>query len=416
MYRASRGTKDIGPADQKYWRYVEDKAAALARRHGFGRLDTPVFESSELFHRSVGAGTDIMDKETYTFLDRGGDSLTLRPEGTAPVCRAYLEAGMHSLPQPVRLYYFCPVFRYDRPQAGRYRQHHQYGVEILGDGSPLADAEIVEMGWTLTSDLGLHGLRMFINSIGDAKCRPGYIESLRGYYEGIRDDLCPDCRQRWEHNPLRLLDCKRDSCRPLQEGTPKSTEHLCDECGDHWERLRRYLSALEIPYTVDHRLVRGLDYYTRTVFEIVPPGAGSQGTILGGGRYDGLIEQLGGRPTPGVGFATGMERLILNIQSQGVGVAEEERPQYYIAALGEEALESALELGAGMRKAGVGAIQGAWSRSLRGQMRNANALKASTVIIIGEDEVKAGTVAVREMSTKQQRVVAREDFLRELES
>ncbi len=416
MYRASRGTKDIGPADQKYWRYVEDKAAALARRHGFGRLDTPVFESSELFHRSVGAGTDIMDKETYTFLDRGGDSLTLRPEGTAPVCRAYLEAGMHSLPQPVRLYYFCPVFRYDRPQAGRYRQHHQYGVEILGDGSPLADAEIVEMGWTLTSDLGLNGLRMFINSIGDAKCRPGYIESLRGYYEGVRDNLCSDCRQRWEHNPLRLLDCKRDSCRPLQEGAPKSTEHLCDECGDHWERLRRYLSALEIPYTVDHRLVRGLDYYTRTVFEIVPPGAGSQGTILGGGRYDGLIEQLGGRPTPGVGFATGMERLILNIQSQGVGVAEEERPHYYIAALGEEALESALELGAGMRKAGVGAIQGAWSRSLRGQMRNANALKASTVIIIGEDEVKAGTVAVREMSTKQQRVVAREDFLRELES
>ena len=305
MYRASRGTKDIGPADQKYWRYVEDTAAALARRHGFGRLDTPVFESSELFHRSVGAGTDIMDKETYTFLDRGGDSLTLRPEGTAPVCRAYLEAGMHSLPQPVRLYYFCPVFRYDRPQAGRYRQHHQYGVEILGDGSPLADAEIVEMGWTLTSDLGLHGLRMFINSIGDAKCRPGYIESLRGYYEGVRDDLCSDCRQRWEHNPLRLLDCKRDSCRPLQEGAPKSTEHLCDECGDHWERLRRYLNALEIPYTVDHRLVRGLDYYTRTVFEIVPPGAGSQGTILGGGRYDGLIEQLGGRPTPGVGFATG---------------------------------------------------------------------------------------------------------------
>ena len=416
MYRAARGTKDVGPAEQKYWRYVEGKAAALARRHGFGRLDTPVFESSELFHRSVGAGTDIMDKETYTFLDRGGDSLTLRPEGTAPVCRAYLEAGMHSLPQPVRLYYFCPVFRYDRPQAGRYRQHHQYGVEILGDGSPLADAEIVEMGWTLTSDLGLNGLRMFINSIGDAKCRPGYIESLRGYYEGVRDDLCSDCRQRWEQNPLRLLDCKRDSCRPLQEDAPKSTEHLCDECGDHWERLRRYLNALEIPYTVDHRLVRGLDYYTRTVFEIVPPGAGSQGTILGGGRYDGLIEQLGGRPTPGVGFATGMERLILNIRSQGVDVAEEERPQYYIAALGEEALEAALELGAGMRKAGVGAIQGAWSRSLRGQMRNANALKASTVIIIGEDEVKAGTVAVREMSTKQQRVVAREDFLRELES
>ena len=416
MYRAARGTKDIGPAEQKYWRYVEDKASTLARRHGFGRLDTPVFESSDLFHRSVGAGTDIMDKETYTFLDRGGDSLTLRPEGTAPVCRAFLEAGMHSLPQPVRLYYFCPVFRYDRPQAGRYRQHHQYGVEILGDGSPLADAEIVDMGWTLTSDLGLAGLSLFINSIGDSNCRPGYIDALRSYYESVREDLCSDCRQRWEHNPLRLLDCKRDSCRPLQDSAPRSTEHLCDECEQHWRRLQTYLNALGIPYTVDHRLVRGLDYYTRTVFEIVPPGAGAQGTILGGGRYDGLIEQLGGRPTPGVGFATGMERLILNVQSQGVEVAGEEIPRYYIAALGEDAVEPALELAAAMRRTGVGVIQGAWGRSLRGQMRNANSLGVSTVLIIGEDEAKAGTVTAREMATREQLVIAREDFLKRLAS
>ena len=416
MQRAPRGTRDIGPAEQKFWRYVEDKASTLARRHGFGRIDTPVFEASDLFHRSVGAGTDIMDKETYTFLDRGGDSLTLRPEGTAPVCRAFLEAGMHSLPQPVRLYYFCPVFRYDRPQAGRYRQHHQYGVEILGDGSPLADAEIVDMGWTLTSDLGLTGLSLFINSIGDGNCRPGYIDALRDYYKGVRDDLCSDCRQRWEHNPLRLLDCKRDSCRPLQESAPRSTEHLCDECEQHWRRLQTYLNALEIPYTVDHRLVRGLDYYTRTVFEIVPPRAGAQGTILGGGRYDGLIEQLGGRPTPGVGFATGMERLILNVQSQGVVVADEERPGYYIAALGEDAVEPALELAAAMRKSGVGVIQGAWGRSLRGQMRNANSLGVSTVLIIGEDEAKAGTVTAREMSTREQKVVAREEFLKGLDT
>jgi histidyl-tRNA synthetase len=374
-------------------------------------MDTPVFESSDLFHRSVGAGTDIMDKETYTFLDRGGDSLTLRPEGTAPVCRAFLEAGMHSLPQPVRLYYFCPVFRYDRPQAGRYRQHHQYGVEILGDGSPLADAEIVDMGWTLTSDLGLTGLSLFINSIGDGNCRPGYIDALRSYYQSARDDLCSDCRQRWEHNPLRLLDCKRDSCRPLQESAPRSTEHLCDECEQHWSRLQTYLNALDIPYTIDHRLVRGLDYYTRTVFEIVPPGAGAQGTILGGGRYDGLIEQLGGRPTPGVGFATGMERLILNVQGQGVEVADEEKPTYYIAALGEEAVQPALELAAAMRRAGVGVIQGAWGRSMRGQMRNANSLGVSTVLIIGEDEAKAGTVTAREMGTREQKVVAREEFL-----
>ena len=416
MYRAARGTKDIPPAEQKYWRYVEHKASTLARRHGFGRLDTPVFETSDLFHRSVGAGTDIMDKETYTFLDRGGDSLTLRPEGTAPVCRAYLEAGMHSLPQPVRLYYFCPVFRYDRPQAGRYRQHHQYGVEILGDGSPLADAEIVDMGWTLVSDLGLTGLSLFINSIGDANCRPGYIEALRGYYEPARNNLCSDCRQRWEHNPLRLLDCKRDSCRPLQESAPKSTGHLCDECGDHWQRLQTYLQTLNIPYTIDHRLVRGLDYYTRTVFEIVPPGAGAQGTILGGGRYDGLIEQLGGRATPGVGFATGMERLILNVQSQSVEVADEDKPTYYIAALGDEAVEPALELAAAMRNAGVGVIQGAWTRSMRGQMRNANSLGVSTVLIIGEDEAKAATVTIRQMSTRQQKIIPRQNFLNILEN
>ena len=377
-------------------------------------MDTPVFESSDLFHRSVGAGTDIMDKETYTFLDRGGDSLTLRPEGTAPVCRAYLEAGMHSLPQPVRLYYFCPVFRYDRPQAGRYRQHHQYGVEILGDGSPLADAEIVDMGWSLVSDLGLTGLTLFVNSIGDSNCRPGYIDALRDYYANARTDLCSDCRQRWEHNPLRLLDCKRDSCRPLQEGAPKSSEHLCPDCEEHWIQLQKHLNTLKIPYTIDHRLVRGLDYYTRTVFEIVPPGAGAQGTILGGGRYDGLIEQLGGRPTPGVGFATGMERLILNVQSQGVEVSDEEKPEYYIAALGEEAVGPALELAAAMRKAGVGVYQGAWSRSLRGQMRNANALGVSSVIIIGEDEAKAGTVTVREMATRQQTVIPRQTFLNQL--
>ena len=415
MYRAARGTKDIGPAEQKYWRYVEDTAATLARRHGFGRLDTPVFESSDLFHRSVGEGTDIMDKETYTFLDRGGDSLTLRPEGTAPVCRAFLEAGMHSLPQPVRIYYFCPVFRYDRPQAGRYRQHHQYGVEILGDESPLADAEIVEMGWALVANLGLSNLNLFINSIGDANCRPGYINAIRTYYEGARENLCSDCRQRWQNNPLRLLDCKRDSCRPLQEEAPKSTSHLCQECNEHWERLQGYLETLNIPYTVDHRLVRGLDYYTRTVFEIVPLGAGAQGTILGGGRYDGLMEQLGGRPTPGVGFATGMERLILNVQSQEVDVADEDSPKYYIAALGEEAVKPALELSSAMRSAGIGVVRGAWHRSLRGQMRSANSLNVSSVIIIGEDEARDGTVTVREMTTRQQNVMSREDFLKGLQ-
>ena len=416
MYRAARGTKDIRPQDQKYWRYVEGKASALARRHGFGRLDTPVFERSDLFTRSVGQGTDIMDKETYTFLDRGGDSLTLRPEGTAPVCRAYLEAGMHSLPQPVRLYYFCPVFRYDRPQAGRYRQHHQFGVETLGDDTPLADAEIVQMGWTLVSELGLKGLSLLVNSIGDLNCRPKYIEELKAYYLGHHGRLCSDCKQRVDQNPLRLLDCKKESCFPLRAEAPTSLDYLCDDCQQHWDGLRRYLAVIGIPYTVDHTLVRGLDYYTRTVFEIVPPGEGSQGTILGGGRYDGLIQQLGGRPTPGVGFATGMERLILNVQGQGVPVDDEDSPRYFIIAMGDGAVEPALELGARIRKTGAGAIQGSWGRSLRSQMRNANSLGVPEVVIVGEDEVAAGTVTLRDMTTRHQSTVSQEEFLKGLES
>ncbi|MFB3091679.1 MAG: histidine--tRNA ligase [Dehalococcoidia bacterium] len=415
VFRAARGTKDIQPQEQKYWRYVEGKAADLGRRHGFKRIDTPTFESSDLFTRSVGEGTDIMDKETYTFLDRGGDSLTLRPEGTAPVCRAYLEHGMHSLPQPVRLYYFCPVFRYDRPQAGRYRQHHQFGVEALGDGDPIVDAEIVQIGWTLMSDLGLKDLSLVLNTIGDLKCRPGYIEELKAYYSGYNNRLCSDCKQRLEHNPLRLLDCKKESCQPLQEEAPASADHLCDECQEHWDQLRHYMKVMNIPYTVDHRLVRGLDYYTRTVFEILPPEEGAQSTLLGGGRYDGLIEQLGGRPTPGVGFATGMERLILNVQRQEVPVPEEEGPRYFIATMEDKGAEVALDLAARIRRTGVGVIQGPRGRSLRGQMRNANSMGVPQVIIIGEDEVAAGTLTLRDMATGDQETVLLEEFVRGLE-
>ena len=414
MFNAPRGTRDIQPQDQRYWRYVEQKAADLSRRHGLHRLDTPVFEDSGLFARSVGEGTDIMDKETYTFLDRGNDSLTLRPEGTAPVCRAYLEHGMHNLPQPVRLYYFCPVFRYDRPQAGRYRQHHQYGIEVLGDGDPLVDAEVVQIAWTLMSDLGLKDLSLVLNSIGDPKCRPGYVEALRKYYSAHRDRICSDCRNRLEHNPLRLLDCKRESCQSLQEEAPASTDHLCEECQQHWDELRRYLEVMGIGYAVDHRLVRGLDYYTRTVFEILPREGGAQSTLLGGGRYDGLMEQIGGRATPGIGFATGMERLILNVQRQGVEVPEEGAPQYFIATMDEKGTQAAVNLATHLRAAGAGVILGPQGRSLRGQMRNANSLGVPQVIIIGEDELSAGTLTLRDMSTGDQKTVPTEEFLRQL--
>jgi histidyl-tRNA synthetase len=392
-------------------RYIESKAVALAGSYGYGRIDTPLFEDSDLFIRSVGQGTDIVEKEMYTFLDRGGDSVTLRPEGTAPVCRAYLEHGMHNLPQPVRLYYFCPVFRYERPQAGRFRQHHQFGIEVLGDADPSVDAEVIELAWRLMLSLGLQKLELLVNSIGDPQCRPDYIAELRSYYSGHRELLCLECQTRLDRNPLRLLDCKVETCRRLGDEAPRSADHLCQPCQDHWARLREYLDAVAIPYQADHRLVRGLDYYTRTVFEVQPQGGGAQSTIVGGGRYDGLIQQLGGRPTPGIGFATGMERMSLNLKRSGVEVPEEPAPRYLVANVGDGARPAALELAAKLRRAGVGAILSSGSRTLRGQMRQANALGIPYAVILGDDEIQRGEVMVRDMGASTQETKPMQEFL-----
>ena len=415
QFRAPRGTADLLPQQQKYWRYIERTCVGLVQQYGFSRLDTPVFESSALFDRSVGAGTDIVEKETYTFSDRGGDLLTLRPEGTAPVCRAYLEHGMHNLPQPVRLYYFCPVFRYERPQAGRYREHHQFGVEVVGDPDPSVDAEVIEVAWRLVRQLGLIDVTLYVNSIGDRQCRQAYIDALRDYYRWHHDNLCPDCRQRLERNPLRLLDCKREGCQQFGNEAPRSVDHLCDDCQAHWDRLMQYLATMEIPYRVDHRLVRGLDYYTRTVFEIQPQQEGGQSTIVGGGRYDGLIEEIGGRPTPGIGFATGMERLSLNLQRQEVPVDDEPSPDYLVVSVGEAAREAALDVAFRMRQQGTGAILGSAGRSLKGQLRQANALSIPYVAIIGEDEVAANTITIRDMATGGQERRPVSEFLQQLQ-
>ena len=414
VFRAPRGTADHLPEEQKYWRYIESKAVEIANRFGYGRIDTPAFEDSNLFIRSVGEGTDIVEKEMYTFEDRGGDSVTLRPEGTAPVCRAYLEHGMHNLPQPVRMYYFCPVFRYERPQAGRFRQHHQFGVEALGDSDPSVDAEVIEVAWELMGSLGLRDITLLVNSIGDDQCRPAYIERLREYYTGHHDRLCDDCRNRLGRNPLRLLDCKVETCHALGDEAPRSTDYLCDDCREHWEKLSTYLDAMDLPHTVDHRLVRGLDYYTRTVFEIQPLDVGGQSTICGGGRYDGLITELGGRPTPGIGFATGIERLTLNLKRDEVPVPDEPSPQYLVANVGDNARTAALELAVRLRRAGVGAILSSGSRGLRGQMRQANALGIPYALILGDDEIAKGEVVVRDMSasTQESRLLA--DFLSEI--
>ena len=414
MFQAPRGTTDLLPDEQKYWRYIQDKASGIAHRFGYGRIDSPVFEDSGLFIRSVGEGTDIVEKEMYTFEDRGGESLTLRPEGTAPVCRAYLERGMHNLPQPVRMYYFCPVFRYERPQAGRFRQHHQFGVEAIGDSDPSVDAEVIELAWNLMQSLGLADINLFVNSIGDVACRPGYIAELKSYYSAHASRLCQDCRGRLERNPLRLLDCKVETCRQLGESAPRSVETLCNDCMDHWDKLVGYLQAMGIPYTVDHRLVRGLDYYTRTVFEIQPGDVGAQSTICGGGRYDGLIEQLGGRATPGIGFGSGIERLTLNLKRAEVEVPDLLQPEYMVINVGQDARLFALELAAKIRRSGAGAILGNGSRALRGQMRQANALGVAYAVVVGDEEIQRGEVMLRNMADSSQTTVKADDFLARL--
>ena len=406
MYKAPRGTADILPEEQSYWRFVEDRAIALCRLYGYQRLDTPVFEDSQLFTRSIGEGTDIVTKEMYTFKDRSGNILALRPEGTAPVCRAYLEHGMDNLPQPVKLYYLAAIFRYERPQAGRYRQHYQFGFEAIGNADPALDAEVVEMTWQFFNLLGLGGLYLYLNSIGCKICRPKYMESLKRYYSAHLDGLCSDCKARFEKNPLRLLDCKKPSCYDVAEAAPKSTDYLCRECKSHFEAVVGYMDALRLPFDVNHRLVRGLDYYTKTVFEIQPLGEGAQSALGGGGRYDDLIEELSGKPTPAIGFAAGMERIVLNLKRQKIPVPNMQAPPVFIAHLGNEAKLEAVKLTSTLRKDGIAAIMSAGDRSLKGQLRQANSLGSSYAAIIGEDEVKSSAVTLRNMMTGEQKTVS----------
>ena len=411
MYKAPRGTADILPKDQPYWRYVEGKAVQICQLCGYQRIDTPVFEDARLFVRSIGDETDIVKKEMYTFEDRSGANMTLRPEGTAAVCRAYLEHGMHNLPQPVKLYYISPIFRYERPQAGRYRQHHQFGYEAIGDLDPALDAEIIDMAWQFYTSLGLQGFYLKLNSIGCPKCRPKYIEELRRHYTPYRGQLCRDCQIRLVKNPLRLLDCKQDSCQPAANSAPHSVDYLCNECSDHFNRLQRYLDLLEIPFQVTHRLVRGFDYYTKTVFEIQPEEEGAQSALGGGGRYDGLIEELGGRPTPAIGFAAGIERVILNIKKQTIAAPLISPPDVFVAYVGQEAKEKALKLVAQLRKRGIGTTAPFGDKSLRSQLRQANALGASRTLIIGEEEMQTDTVLLRDMMKGEQRREALESVL-----
>jgi len=406
LYKAPRGTSDILPQEQPYWRWVYDHVTRLCDTYGYSRIDTPIFEEAGLFTRGVGQVTDIVQKEMYVFQDRSGETMALRPEETANVCRAYLQHGMHNLPQPVRLWYWGPIFRYDRPQAGRQRQFTHFGCEAIGESDPAVDAEVIEIAWRLYQELGIDDLTLYINSIGDPVCRPGYLEALRDYYRDKLHKVCADCRVRFEKNPLRLLDCKVESCQPLIAGAPPFTDHLCEACADHFERLRSYLDELAIPYAINPRLVRGLDYYTRTVLEIQPPDEGAQNTICGGGRYDGLVEELGGKPTPGIGFATGVERIILNLKRVGAQPPPLPKPTVFVASQSAAARPAAVRLAGELRRAGVAALLATGDRSLKAQMRQADATGAEYAAIIGREELASQTVVLRRMADGQQERVA----------
>jgi histidyl-tRNA synthetase len=414
MFQAPRGTQDILPEEQPYWHYIQDTAEAVARLYGYGRIDTPIFEEAGLFVRTVGEGTDIVEKEMYTFTDLGGSQMTLRPEGTAPVCRAYIEHGMASLPQPVKLYYLAPIFRYERPQAGRFREHHQFGFEAIGEAGASLDAEVIDMAWHFFKMLGLNDLTLQINSIGCPRCRPAYLKTLCEYYQDKKDQLCAECKIRLEKNTLRLLDCKKPDCQVLATRAPHSIDNLCSECRIHFEELKQSLENLELPYNINHNLVRGLDYYTRTVFEIQPLIEGGQSTIGGGGRYDGLIEQLGGKATPGVGFATGIERVILNLKRQNIHIPGLPKPEVFVSWVGEKARTDAIKLISKLRNAHIQAITVYSPKSLKSQLRQSDTFGCNFTVIIGEEELARGIVTLRNMHTAQQEEIAADRLLEKL--
>ena len=410
MYQAVRGTSDILPEEQAYWRHVEQAAVAFCQLYGYQRIDSPTFEETGLFTRSVGQETDIVEKEMYTFADKSGKKITLRPEGTASVCRAYLEHGLHNQPQPVKLYYLTSIFRYERPQAGRLREHHQFGCEAIGDDDPALDAEVIDMSWQFFRSLNLRRLSLQLNSIGCKQCRPDYLTILKDYYAKHSDSICKDCNVRLVRNPLRLLDCKQPSCRSNAVNAPRSFEHLCPACQLHFDQLKVYLDLLNIPFTVNHRLVRGLDYYTRTVFEIQPAGGGAQSTLGGGGRYDDLIEELGGKATPAIGYGIGIERIILNLKKQKVAIPTLPGLQVLVAHMGDEARNESMKLAARLRQAGISATATTGNRSLKAQMRQANSLNVRYVVIIGDEEVKTGMATLRDMANARQKTVPISDL------
>lgn len=400
--KAPKGTKDVVPSEVYKWQYVEGVLRTIAAEYGFREIRFPNFEHTELFNRGIGDTTDVVQKEMYTFTDKGGRSVTLRPEGTASTVRAYLENSLYAKGLPFKGYYIVPNYRYENVQKGRLREHHQFGVEVFGAPTPATDAEVISLADTALKRLGIHEVKVHINSIGCPNCRPKYYDALKGYLGDKKDCLCGNCKERMERNPMRILDCKVPTCGEIAKDAPIALDYLCDDCREHFAKVRNYLDDMGIEYEIDTGIVRGLDYYTKTVFEFVSSNIGAQGTICGGGRYDGLISQLGGDQTPGMGFGCGLERLIMVMEAVGAPFPEPPVSDIYLAPLGEEADRPVQKLVYDLRQMGVAAERDLVGRGLKAQMKYANKIGARFSAVIGTGELEGNTVRLKNMETGEQ--------------
>ena len=405
MINIPKGTKDVLPEESYKWHYVENIARSVADTFNLKEVRTPTFEHTELFLRGVGETTDIVNKEMYTFNDKGNRSITLKPEGTAGTARCFIENGLSNSAMPLKMYYLTPVFRYENPQKGRLREHHQFGIEIYGSKSADSDAEVILIANTLLNKLGLK-VELNLNSMGCKTCRAEYNKALKEYFKASFDKLCPTCQIRYEKNPLRILDCKNEECKELCVNAPKITDYLCPDCKAHFEKLQRLLKIAGISYKLNPYIVRGLDYYTKTVFEFVTTSLGSQGTVCGGGRYDNLIEQLGGSPTAGVGFGMGIERILMLMEAEGVVIPEDKPVKVFFAAMGEEAYDKAFELACELRSAGIKAEIDHMERSVKAQFKYADKINAEYTVTIGDNELSLGAANVKRMSDGETKNVA----------
>lgn len=409
--KAIKGTKDVLPKDVHKNQYIEATALDIASKFGYKEIRTPVFEHTELFQRGVGDTTDVVQKEMYTFDDKGGRSITLRPEGTAGAVRSFLENGLCNEALPQKVCYLISCYRYEKPQAGRLREFHQFGVECFGTASPLADAEIIALAKSIFDTLGVRDLSLEINSIGCPKCRAEYHKALKEYFASRKDELCDTCKGRLDRNPMRILDCKSPICHEIAQDAPVVIDYLCDECKEHFEKVQKYLDAQNIEYKINPQIVRGLDYYTKTVFEFVSNSIGAQGTVCGGGRYDGLVEELGGQHTASLGFAMGLERLMLLMEAQGCEFPQAEKPDLFIVALGEKATLKAVEIAKDMREEGFSALLDLNQRSIRAQMKYADKLGAKFNVVIGDNEVENKIAKLKNMQTGEETEINLDTFV-----